>query len=138
MTLTFDLVTPKSIGVLYPIWTFILWSLNIVGQLELKLCSGNCFRYQGNSDLDLWPCDPKIINGLLPNMDNYPMKFEHCGSNGWSGNLIANGRTDVQTGGRTDRQTDARGYNIICPFGHIKWPISGLHVWTLYFARFHT
>jgi hypothetical protein len=33
-------VTPKSIGVFYPIWTIIL-SLNTVGQMELKLCSGN-------------------------------------------------------------------------------------------------
>jgi hypothetical protein len=41
VTLTFDLVTPKSIGVFYPILATILWSLNIVGQMELKLCSGN-------------------------------------------------------------------------------------------------
>jgi hypothetical protein len=35
------------------------------------------------------------------------IEFKLC-----SGNQIANGQTD--------RQTDARGYNIICPFGHIK------------------
>jgi hypothetical protein len=33
------------------------------------------------SDLGLWPCDPKINRGVLPNMDNHPMKFEHCGPN---------------------------------------------------------
>jgi hypothetical protein len=82
VTLTFDLVTPKSIGVFYLIWTIILWSLNKVGQMELKLCSGNHFQYLANSDLDLWPCDPKINRGLLPNMDNHPMKFENCGPNG--------------------------------------------------------
>jgi hypothetical protein len=49
--------------------------------MELKLCSGNCFQYQGDSDLDLWPFDNKINRGLLPNMDNHPMKFEHCGPN---------------------------------------------------------
>jgi hypothetical protein len=31
VTLTFDLVTQKTIGVFYSIWTIILWSLNIVG-----------------------------------------------------------------------------------------------------------
>jgi hypothetical protein len=40
VTLTLDLVTPKSKGVFCPIWTIILWSLNTVGQMELKLCSG--------------------------------------------------------------------------------------------------
>jgi hypothetical protein len=40
VTLTFHLVTPKPIGVFYPIWTIILWSLNTVGQMGLKLCSG--------------------------------------------------------------------------------------------------
>jgi hypothetical protein len=39
MTLTFDLVTLKSIGVFYLIWTIILRSLNIVGQKDLKLFS---------------------------------------------------------------------------------------------------
>jgi hypothetical protein len=79
LTLTFDLMTTKSIGVFYPIWTIILWKLNILGQMELKLCSGNCFQCQGNSDLWLW--DPKIKRGLLPNMDNHPIKFEYCWPN---------------------------------------------------------
>jgi hypothetical protein len=62
----------------YLLQTAILpWSLNIVGQMELKLCSG--FKV---GDLDLWPYDRKINKGLLPNMDNHPTKFEHCGPNG--------------------------------------------------------
>jgi hypothetical protein len=80
-TLTFDLVTPKSKGVFQRIWTIILWSMNSVVQMEFQLCSGNCFQFLSNSELDLWPCDPKINFGLLPNMDNHPMKFEYCGPN---------------------------------------------------------
>jgi hypothetical protein len=53
VTLTFDLVTQKSIGVFYLIWTIILLSLNNVGQMELKLCCGNCFQLLDNSDIDL-------------------------------------------------------------------------------------
>jgi hypothetical protein len=33
---TFDLVTPKAIGVFYPIWTIIPLSLNIVGIVMLQ------------------------------------------------------------------------------------------------------
>jgi hypothetical protein len=52
-----------------------------VGWLMLELLS-DCFQFKGDSNLDLWPCDPKINRGLLPNMDNHPMKFEYCGPNG--------------------------------------------------------
>jgi hypothetical protein len=81
-TLTFDLVTQTSIEVFYPVWAIILWSLNTVGHTELKLCSGNCFQFKSNSVLDLWLCDPKINSGLLPTMDNRPMKFKYCGLQG--------------------------------------------------------
>jgi hypothetical protein len=31
--------------------------------------------------LFILPFDPKINWGILPNMDNHHMKFEHCGPN---------------------------------------------------------
>jgi hypothetical protein len=55
---------PKINRVFYPIWTIILWSLNTVGQMELQLCSGNCFQFKGNSNLDL--VTPKSIGVFYP------------------------------------------------------------------------
>jgi hypothetical protein len=46
----------------------------------LELLSENWFQFKGDSNLDLWPCDPKFNRGLLPNMDNHPMKFEYWGA----------------------------------------------------------
>jgi hypothetical protein len=40
-------------------------------------------------------------------------------------NLSYAPETKLLTDGRTDRQTDARGYNIICPFGDIKMVVIG-------------
>jgi hypothetical protein len=40
------------------------------------------YFFVSKDDLNRWPFDPKINRGLLPNMDNHPMKFEHCGPNG--------------------------------------------------------
>jgi hypothetical protein len=52
-------VTPKSIKVFYPIWTIILWSLNIVSQMELKLCSRNFFQFL--SKKLPWLLTPKLL-----------------------------------------------------------------------------
>ena len=41
VTLTFDLLTPKSIGVFYSIRAITLWSLKALGQRVLELLSGN-------------------------------------------------------------------------------------------------
>ena len=60
MTLTFDLLTPISIGVFYLIRAITLWSLKALGQKVLELLSGNEFQSSGNCDLDLWPTDPNI------------------------------------------------------------------------------
>ena len=75
MTLTFDLVTWKSIGVICQSWPMSLWSFVIPGLSVLELSSGNHFTASGHCDLDLWPSDLKINRGHLPVMTNVPMKF---------------------------------------------------------------
>jgi len=60
VTLTFDLLTPKSIGVFDLIRAITLWSLKALGQRVLKLLSGNGFHSSNHCDLDHWPTDPKI------------------------------------------------------------------------------
>ena len=82
MTLTFDLLTPKSIGFFYSIRAITLWSLKALGQRVLELLSGNGFHSSGHRDLDLWPTDPKINRGLQLNKGYHPMKFEGSGSKG--------------------------------------------------------
>jgi len=76
VTLTFDLLNPKSIGAIT------LWSLKTLDQRVLELLSGNGFHFSGHCDLDLWPTDPKINRGLLLNKGYHPMKFECSGSKG--------------------------------------------------------
>ena len=80
MTLTFDLLTPKSIGVFSSIRATTLWSLNALAHRVLKLLSRNGFHSSGHCDLDLWPTDIKINRNLLLNKGYHPMKFEGSGS----------------------------------------------------------
>ena len=75
MTLTFDLVTQKSIGVICESWSMYLWSFMILGVSLLELSSGNHFTVLSHHDLDLWPSDMKINRGYLPVMTSVPMKF---------------------------------------------------------------
>jgi len=82
VTLTFDLLTPKSIGVFYSIRAITLWNLKALGQRVLELLSWNGFHSSGHCDLDLWPTDLKINRGLLLNKGYHPMKFECSGSKG--------------------------------------------------------
>jgi len=82
VTLTFDLLTPKSIGVFYSIRATTPWSLKARAQRVLKLLSKNGFYFLGHCDLDLWHTDPKINRGILLNKDYHPMKFEGSGSKG--------------------------------------------------------
>ena len=69
VTLTFDLMTPQKIG-FFPFHRGIRWpSLVKIQYTELMLSCGNDpvvknYIYS-NSDLDLWPNDPKI-NTVLP------------------------------------------------------------------------
>ena len=55
VTLTFDLVTWKSIGVICRSWPMSLWSFMIPGVSVLELSSGNHFPISSQCDLDLWP-----------------------------------------------------------------------------------
>ena len=60
VTLTFDLLTPKSNGFFNSIRAITLWSLKALAQRVLELLSGKGFHSLGHCDLDLWPTDPKI------------------------------------------------------------------------------
>ena len=51
VTLTFDLVTWKSIGVICQSWSMYLWSFMILGVSILELSSGNHFTFFES----LWP-----------------------------------------------------------------------------------
>jgi len=82
MNMTFDLLTPKSIGIFYLIRTITLWSLKALAQMVLELLSGNVFHSLGHCDLDLWPTDLKINRDFLINKEYHPMKFEGSSSNG--------------------------------------------------------
>ena len=75
VTLTFDLVTSRSIGVICRWWPMSLWSFMIPGLRVLELSSKNHFTASGHCDLDLLPSDLKINRGHLPVMTNVPMKF---------------------------------------------------------------
>jgi len=123
VTLTFDLLTPKSIGVFCSIRAITLWSLKALGQRVLELLSGNGFHSSGHYDLDLWPTDPKINRGLLLNKGYHPMKFEGSGLKGTQVIERKRSVTDGQTARRTDGQTD-RAKTICLPQRggrHNKW-----------------
>jgi len=75
VTLTFDLVTWKSIGVICEKWSMYILSFMILGVRVLELSSGNHFTGSSHRDLDLWPSDLKINRGHQWVMINVPMKF---------------------------------------------------------------
>jgi hypothetical protein len=75
VTLTFDPVTSKSIGVICKSRSMYLWSVMILGKSVLELSSENHFTISGHHDIDLWPCELKINRGHLQVMINLPMKF---------------------------------------------------------------
>ena len=107
MTLTFDLLTPKSIGHILDSWWVSVWSFMIIGWLQSQLSSGNHFQTSIIHDLDLWPFDPKINRAHPWLMVSKCMKFHDH----W---LITESvivrklvwRTDRLTDRLTDRQTD--------------------------------
>ena len=76
LTLTFDLLTWISIGVIYSSRTIYLPSLKLVGQsvLELSVAQGKVDWF----DLDLWPTDLNINRGHLLIKEYLPTKFEAC------------------------------------------------------------
>ena len=113
VTLTFNLLTLKSIGVFYLIRAITLWSLKALCQRVLELLSENGFYFSGHCDLYLWPTDPKINRGLLLNKGYHPMKFE-----GWVkgySSYWAETKCDRRTDGQTDRRTDGQGKNNMSP-----------------------
>ena len=76
LTLTFDLLTWISIGVIYSSRTIYLQSLKLLGQsiLELSVAQGEVDGH------DLWPTDLNINTGHLLIKDYLPTKFEAFGA----------------------------------------------------------
>ena len=75
MTLTVDLLTPKSIGHILDSWWVSVWSFIIIGWLQSQLSSGNHFQITMRHDLDLWPFDLKINRAHPWLMVSKCMKF---------------------------------------------------------------
>ena len=75
MTLTVDLLTPKSIGHILDSWGVSVWSFMIIGWLQSQLSSGNHFQITMRHDLDLWPFDLKINRAHPWIMVSKCMKF---------------------------------------------------------------
>ena len=76
LTLTFDLLTWISIGVIYSSRTIYLPSLSVMGQsvLELSVAQGEVNWH------DLWPTDLNINRDHLLTKDYLPTKFEASGA----------------------------------------------------------
>ena len=109
MTLTFDLLTSKSIGRILDSWWVSVWSFMIIGWLQSQLSSGNHFQITMRHDLDLWPFDPKINRAHPWLMGSKCMKFH---DHRWiTESVIVRKlvwRTDRQTDWRTDWQTECK------------------------------
>ena len=78
LTLTFDLLTWKSIGIIYSWRTVYLPSLKLLGQSVLDLSYQLHKAWDTNMayDLDLWPTDLNINRDHLLIMEYLPTKFE--------------------------------------------------------------
>jgi len=50
VTLTVDLLTPKLIGIIYGSWPFMIPRRVILGEISLKLLSGQDFANAGQTD----------------------------------------------------------------------------------------
>ena len=109
MTLTFDLLTSKSIGRILDSWWVSVWSFMIIGWLQSQLSSGNHFQITMRHDLDLWPFDPKINRAHPWLMGSKCMKFH---DHRWiTESVIVRKlvwRTDRLTDRLTDRQTECK------------------------------
>jgi len=80
VTLTFDLVTSKFIGIIYWPWPIFLPSTMTVTHKLFKILSGHGYCIKWYCDLDLWPNDLKICRGHLLTMTNLPTKYHDCHS----------------------------------------------------------
>ena len=106
MTLTFDLLTSKSIGRILDSWWVSVWSFMIIGWLQSQLSSGNHFQITMRHDLDLWPFDLKI-NRVHPwLMVRKCMKFHDH----WliTESVIVRKPFSKKLVWRTDRQTECK------------------------------
>ena len=103
MTLTFDLLTSKSIGRILDSWWVSVWSFMIIGWLQSQLSSGNHFQITMRHDLDLWPFDPKINRAHPWLMGSKCMKFH---DHRWITESVIVRKPFSVTDRRTDRQTD--------------------------------
>ena len=110
LTLTFDLLTWKSIGIICSIRTIYLPSLKLLGQsvLELSVAQGEVNWH------DLWPTDLKINRDHLLTRDYLPTKFEVSGAKRyWVISCTRLRDTDIPTYRPTDQPTDR--CKAICP-----------------------
>ena len=103
MTLTFDLLTSKSIGHILDSWWVSVWSFMIIGWLQSQLSSGNHFQITMRHDLDLWPFDLKINRAHPWLMVSKCMKFH---DHRWITESVIVRKLVWRTDGRTDGQTD--------------------------------
>ena len=111
LTLTFDLLTWKSIGIIYSPRTIYLPSLKFLGQsvLELSVAQGevDCMTF----DLDLWPTDLNINRDHLLTKYYLPTKFEASGAKHyWVISCTRLRATDIPTDRPTYRPTDIPTY----------------------------
>ena len=104
LTLTFDLLTWISIGVIYSSRTIYLPSLKLLGQNVLELSVA-----QGEVDLhDLWPTDLNINRGHLLIKDYQPTKFEASwAKHSWVISCTRLRDTDIPTNRHTDRHVQS-------------------------------
>ena len=105
MTLTFDLLTPKSIGHILDSWWVSVWSFMIIGWLQSQLSSGNHFQITMRHDLDLWPFDPKINRAHPWLMGSKCIKFH---DHRWITESVIIRKLVWRTDGRTDGQTECK------------------------------
>ena len=80
LTLTFDLLTWKSIGIIYSPRTIYLPSLKLLGQSVPELLVTQANLTGMTFDLDLWPTDLNINRDHLLTKDYLPTKFEASGA----------------------------------------------------------
>ena len=78
LTLTFDLLTWLSIGIIYSSRTIYLPSVKLLGQSVVELSVAQGLR--DLHDLDLWPTDLTINRDHLLTKDYLPTKFEASGA----------------------------------------------------------
>ena len=130
MTLTFDLLTSKSIGRIPDSWWVSVWSFMIIGWLQSQLSSGNHFQITMRHDLDLWPFDPKINRAHPWLMGSKCMKFH---DHRWITESVIVRKLVWRTDRLTDRQTDWRTDRVqtYSPLRFHRWGTNKVTQWHL-------